>query len=171
MVKKKTFLFSELTNIRTYSNLWTNITKLWVLFYYISIKLISWSLRYQVFCRHSKNNNKSKVCVSDYMNLLSLFMCLYACWCIYWHEFLLAYNYIFWCVFVIPDNVMLNGFGVVVNSLGKRIKPYLPQIAGFVKVIFISVWSLNWCSAIVDIISLNVIIIYIFITSFVFITF
>lgn len=29
---------------------------------------------------------------------------------------------------------MLSGFGVVVNSLGKRIKPYLPQICGIIKV-------------------------------------
>ena len=25
---------------------------------------------------------------------------------------------------------MLNGFGVIVNALGKRVKPYLPQICG-----------------------------------------
>eukprot|EP00455_Lapot_gusevi_P034773 TRINITY_DN3847_c0_g1_i1.p1 TRINITY_DN3847_c0_g1~~TRINITY_DN3847_c0_g1_i1.p1 ORF type:complete len:511 (+),score=174.42 TRINITY_DN3847_c0_g1_i1:32-1534(+) len=35
------------------------------------------------------------------------------------------------------DMVMLNGFGVVVNSLGRRIKPYLPQICGIIK------WRLN----------------------------
>eukprot|EP00798_Chlamydomonas_sp_ICE-L_P031789 gene31789-6986_t len=34
-------------------------------------------------------------------------------------------------------NVMLNGFGTVVNSLGKRAKPYLPQICGTIK------WRLN----------------------------
>merc|ERR1719412_39339 len=28
------------------------------------------------------------------------------------------------------DVVMLNGFGTIVNSLGKRVKPYLPQICG-----------------------------------------
>ena len=28
------------------------------------------------------------------------------------------------------DVVMLNGFGVIVNALGKRVKPYLPQICG-----------------------------------------
>jgi len=33
--------------------------------------------------------------------------------------------------------VMLNGFGVVVNALGKRAKLYLPQIAGIIK------WRLN----------------------------
>lgn len=32
---------------------------------------------------------------------------------------------------------MLNGFGTVVNSLGKRAKPYLPQICGTIK------WRLN----------------------------
>eukprot|EP01114_Cavostelium_apophysatum_P006986 TRINITY_DN1862_c0_g1_i1.p1 TRINITY_DN1862_c0_g1~~TRINITY_DN1862_c0_g1_i1.p1 ORF type:complete len:1044 (+),score=303.15 TRINITY_DN1862_c0_g1_i1:160-3291(+) len=30
-------------------------------------------------------------------------------------------------------NVMLNGFGTVVNALGLRVKPYLPQIAGTIK--------------------------------------
>ncbi|KAL1810490.1 hypothetical protein DCAR_0730192 [Daucus carota subsp. sativus] len=34
-------------------------------------------------------------------------------------------------------NVMLNGFGAVVNSLGKRVKPYLPKICGTIK------WCLN----------------------------
>ena len=34
-------------------------------------------------------------------------------------------------------NVMLNGFGTVVNSLGKRAKPYLSQICGTIK------WRLN----------------------------
>ena len=32
---------------------------------------------------------------------------------------------------------MLNGFGTVINSLGKRAKPYLPQICGTIK------WRLN----------------------------
>lgn len=32
---------------------------------------------------------------------------------------------------------MLNGFGTVVNALGKRSKPYLPQICGTIK------WRLN----------------------------
>jgi splicing factor 3B subunit 1 len=32
---------------------------------------------------------------------------------------------------------MLNGFGVVVNALGVRAKPYLPQICGTIK------WRLN----------------------------
>lgn len=36
---------------------------------------------------------------------------------------------------------MLNGFGTVVNSLGKRAKPYLPQICGTIK------WRLNNKSA------------------------
>ncbi len=31
------------------------------------------------------------------------------------------------------SNVMLNGFGSVVNSLGTRVKPYLPQIAGIIR--------------------------------------
>ncbi|CAI5930183.1 unnamed protein product [Closterium sp. NIES-64] len=30
-------------------------------------------------------------------------------------------------------NVMLNGFGTVVNALGQRVRPYLPQICGTVK--------------------------------------
>ncbi|CAK9227216.1 unnamed protein product [Sphagnum troendelagicum] len=34
-------------------------------------------------------------------------------------------------------NVMLNGFGTVVNALGQRVKPYLPQICGMIK------WRLN----------------------------
>jgi hypothetical protein len=36
---------------------------------------------------------------------------------------------------------MLNGFGTVVNSLGQRVKPYLPQICGTIK------WRLNNKSA------------------------
>ena len=32
---------------------------------------------------------------------------------------------------------MLNGFGTVVNALGQRAKPYLPQICGTIK------WRLN----------------------------
>lgn len=36
---------------------------------------------------------------------------------------------------------MLNGFGTVVNALGKRVKPYLPQICGTV------LWRLNNKSA------------------------
>lgn len=38
-------------------------------------------------------------------------------------------------------NVMLNGFGTVINSLGMRAKPYLPQICGTIK------WRLNNKSA------------------------
>ncbi|WCJ18776.1 Splicing factor 3B subunit 1 [Euphorbia peplus] len=38
-------------------------------------------------------------------------------------------------------NVMLNGFGAVVNALGLRVKPYLPQICGTIK------WRLNNKSA------------------------
>ena len=34
-------------------------------------------------------------------------------------------------------NVILNGFGTVVNSLKMRAKPYLPQICGTIK------WRLN----------------------------
>jgi len=34
-------------------------------------------------------------------------------------------------------HVMLNGFGTVINALGKRAKPYLPQICGTIK------WRLN----------------------------
>jgi len=30
-------------------------------------------------------------------------------------------------------NVMLNGFGAVVNALGQRTKAYLPQICGTIK--------------------------------------
>ena len=36
---------------------------------------------------------------------------------------------------------MLNGFGTVVNALGARIKPYLPQICGTI------LWRLNNKSA------------------------
>lgn len=39
------------------------------------------------------------------------------------------------------DTVMLNGFGTVVQSLGKRVKPYLPQICGTI------LWRLNNKSA------------------------
>ncbi|CAL5435381.1 unnamed protein product [Camellia sinensis] len=38
-------------------------------------------------------------------------------------------------------NVMLNGFGAVVNALGQRVKPYLPQICGTIR------WRLNNKSA------------------------
>ncbi|KAL5727847.1 Splicing factor 3B subunit 1 [Ranunculus cassubicifolius] len=38
-------------------------------------------------------------------------------------------------------DVMLNGFGAVVNALGPRVKPYLPQISGIIK------WCLNYKSA------------------------
>jgi splicing factor 3B subunit 1 len=38
-------------------------------------------------------------------------------------------------------NVMLNGFGTVVNAMGQRVKPYLPQICGTIK------WRLNNKSA------------------------
>jgi splicing factor 3B subunit 1 len=37
--------------------------------------------------------------------------------------------------------VMLNGFGTIVNQLGKRVKPYLPQICGTI------LWRLNNKSA------------------------
>lgn len=43
--------------------------------------------------------------------------------------------------FHLQDSVMLNGFGTVVNALGKRVKPYLPQICGTV------LWRLNNKSA------------------------
>ena len=36
---------------------------------------------------------------------------------------------------------MLNGFGTIVNALGARTKPYLPQICGTIK------WRLNNKSA------------------------
>lgn len=39
------------------------------------------------------------------------------------------------------DLVMLNGFGTIVNALGKRVKPYLPQICGTI------LWRLNNKSA------------------------
>lgn len=42
---------------------------------------------------------------------------------------------------LLQDSVMLNGFGTVVNALGKRVKPYLPQICGTV------LWRLNNKSA------------------------
>jgi len=40
-------------------------------------------------------------------------------------------------VSLLQDVVMLNGFGVVVNALGGRVKPYLPQICGTI------LWRLN----------------------------
>ncbi len=39
------------------------------------------------------------------------------------------------------DVVMLNGFGAIVNALGKRVKPFLPQICGTI------LWRLNNKSA------------------------
>jgi len=39
------------------------------------------------------------------------------------------------------SNVMLNGIGTVINALGLRVKPYLPQLAGTIK------WRLNNKSA------------------------
>ncbi|KAF7489761.1 Splicing factor 3B subunit 1 [Sarcoptes scabiei] len=39
------------------------------------------------------------------------------------------------------DMVMLSGFGTIVNTLGKRVKPYLPQICGTI------LWRLNNKSA------------------------
>ena len=39
------------------------------------------------------------------------------------------------------DMVMLNGFGTIVNALGKRVKPYFPQICGTI------LWRLNNKSA------------------------
>jgi splicing factor 3B subunit 1 len=39
------------------------------------------------------------------------------------------------------DAIMLNGFGTVINTLGKRVKPYLPQICGTI------LWRLNNKSA------------------------
>lgn len=36
---------------------------------------------------------------------------------------------------------MLNGFGTIVNQLGKRVKPYLPQICGII------LWRMNNKSA------------------------
>lgn len=39
------------------------------------------------------------------------------------------------------DSIMLNGFGTVVNTLGKRVKAYLPQICGTI------LWRLNNKSA------------------------
>ena len=40
-------------------------------------------------------------------------------------------------LFLLQDIVMLNGFGTVVNALGRRVKPYLPQICGTI------LWRLN----------------------------
>jgi len=44
-----------------------------------------------------------------------------------------------WCC--AQEIVMLNGFGTVVNALGKRVKAYLPQICGTI------LWRLNNKSA------------------------
>lgn len=41
----------------------------------------------------------------------------------------------------LQDVVMLNGFGTIVNQLGKRVKPYLPQICGII------LWRMNNKSA------------------------
>ena len=59
-------------------------------------------------------------------------------------EFLFTLNVVFkfnLAFFFFKDSVMLNGFGTVVNALGKRVKPYLPQICGTV------LWRLNNKSA------------------------
>lgn len=42
---------------------------------------------------------------------------------------------------LLQDVVMLNGFGTIVNQLGKRVKPYLPQICGII------LWRMNNKSA------------------------
>ena len=57
-----------------------------------------------------------------------------------------SFNFNFLNNFLLPfqtteDVVMLNGFGTIVNSLGKRVKPYLPQICGTI------LWRLNNKSA------------------------
>lgn len=44
-------------------------------------------------------------------------------------------------LFFSQDVVMLNGFGTIVNTLGKRVKAYLPQICGTI------LWRLNNKSA------------------------
>ena len=38
------------------------------------------------------------------------------------------------------SNAMLNGFGTVVNAMGTRVKPYLPQICGIIKVRVEIIW-------------------------------
>lgn len=50
---------------------------------------------------------------------------------------------LFPCLSQLADEspVVLNGFGTVINSLGQRAKPYLPQICGTIK------WRLNNKSA------------------------
>ena len=55
-------------------------------------------------------------------------------------EILVIYLFIDACLYS-QDIVMLNGFGTVVNALGKRVKPYLPQICGTI------LWRLNNKSA------------------------
>ena len=55
-------------------------------------------------------------------------------------EILVIYMFIDVCLYS-QDIVMLNGFGTVVNALGKRVKPYLPQICGTI------LWRLNNKSA------------------------
>lgn len=45
------------------------------------------------------------------------------------------------CINIFFVQVMLNGFGTIVNQLGKRVKPYLPQICGTI------LWRLNNKSA------------------------
>lgn len=55
-------------------------------------------------------------------------------------EFVKTMFYLF-IYFSIKDVVMLNGFGMIVNQLGRRVKPYLPQICGTI------LWRLNNKSA------------------------
>lgn len=77
------------------------------------------------------------------------------CFCCIWIFYFITLLYIIFCtinkdinsLFVLfyfcneQDVVMLNGFGTVVNALGKRVKPYLPQICGTI------LWRLNNKSA------------------------
>ena len=67
---------------------------------------------------------------------VTIILCIVTCFRVY---LLNMYTYIFTPVLQVADdaNVMLNGFGTVINALGKRAKPYLPQICGTIK------WRLN----------------------------
>lgn len=62
-------------------------------------------------------------------------MFLYNC------QYELCYIVKYQSLFSLQDVVMLNGFGTIVNQLGKRVKPYLPQICGII------LWRMNNKSA------------------------
>lgn len=60
---------------------------------------------------------------------------------LYNRQYELCYIVKYQSLFSLQDVVMLNGFGTIVNQLGKRVKPYLPQICGII------LWRMNNKSA------------------------